>query len=107
MEQSFIMFLLWSCVKPGDEVITASFSFFATPEAISALGTIPIFVDIRDSDFNIAPEKIEAAITKSPKFKMLVFHGVYDYYNNDHPLITAPFYFKHGGHPPCKHLSST
>ncbi len=54
-------------VCPGDEVITTPFSFFATAEAISSVGALPVFVDIRQDDYTIDPEKIEAAITEKTK----------------------------------------
>ncbi len=54
-------------VKPGDEVITTPFTFFATAEAIASIGALPVFVDIREEDYNIDPAKIEAAITDRTK----------------------------------------
>ncbi len=53
-------------VGDGDEVITAPNSFIATAGAISAVGAMPVFVDVAE-DFNIDPDKIEAAITDSTK----------------------------------------
>ena len=52
---------------PGDEVITSSFSFFATAEAISAVGATPVFVDVEESSYLIDPERIEAAITPATR----------------------------------------
>lgn len=54
-------------IQPGDEVITTSFSFFATAEAIANVGGVPVFVDIDDKTLNIDPNKIEEKITSKTK----------------------------------------
>ncbi|MFM2080998.1 MAG: hypothetical protein RLZZ219_1680 [Cyanobacteriota bacterium] len=54
-------------VGPGDEVITCSFSFFATAEAISAVGATPVFVDVEESSYLINLDQLEAAITPATK----------------------------------------
>ena len=59
-------------VGPGDEVITCAFSFFATAEAISAVGATPIFVDVDPETFLIDLNQIEAAITGSTRALMPV-----------------------------------
>jgi dTDP-4-amino-4,6-dideoxygalactose transaminase len=50
-------------IGPGDQVITSSFTFIATAEAISAVGATPVFVDIDLATFNLDVTKIEAAIS--------------------------------------------
>jgi dTDP-4-amino-4,6-dideoxygalactose transaminase len=57
-------------LKPGNEVITADFTFAATVEVIALLGLTPVLVDVEEDTFNISPEAIEKAIT--PKTKAIV-----------------------------------
>lgn len=57
-------------LQPGDEVITADFTFAATVEVISLLRLKPVLVDVDPKTFNINPEAIEAAIT--PKTKAII-----------------------------------
>ncbi|MDB9460294.1 DegT/DnrJ/EryC1/StrS family aminotransferase [Dolichospermum circinale CS-1225] len=57
-------------IGAGDEVITTPFTFFATTEVISAVGAIPVFVDIDATTFNLDVEKLKAAIT--PKTKGII-----------------------------------
>lgn len=58
-------------VGSGDEVITAPNSFIASAGAIGTLGAKPVFVDV-GSDYNMDPDKIEAAITPRTKALMPV-----------------------------------
>ena len=57
-------------LKPGDEVITADFTFAATVEVIALLNLTPILVDVNATDFNINIDAIKKAIT--PKTKAIV-----------------------------------
>jgi len=57
-------------LKPGDEVITADFTFAATVEVIALLQLTPILVDVYPDTFNIDVAAIEKAIT--PKTKAIV-----------------------------------
>ena len=54
-------------LKPGDEVITPSFTYIATTEVIALLGLTPVFVDVLPDTFCIDPSKIEEAITDKTK----------------------------------------
>ncbi|MDY0089719.1 MAG: DegT/DnrJ/EryC1/StrS family aminotransferase [Flavobacteriaceae bacterium] len=57
-------------LKPGDEVITADFTFAATVEVIALLQLTPVLVDVNLDDMNISVEAIKRAIT--PKTKAIV-----------------------------------
>ncbi|WDR02923.1 DegT/DnrJ/EryC1/StrS family aminotransferase [Devosia algicola] len=57
-------------VEAGDEVITVSHSFIATPNAIRYCRATPVFVDIETDGFNIDPDAIVAAIT--PKTRAIL-----------------------------------
>lgn len=57
-------------LQPGDEVITPSFTYFATCEVVALLGLKPVFVDVDRKTFTLIPEEIEKAI--SPRTKAIV-----------------------------------
>lgn len=57
-------------LKPGDEVITADFTFAATVEVVGLLGLTPVLVDVEKDTMNISVEAIKNAIT--PKTKAIV-----------------------------------
>ena len=57
-------------LKPGDEVITATFTYVATAEVIALLGLTPVLVDVRPDTFSLDLEQVRAAI--GPKTKAIV-----------------------------------
>src|SRR5205085_8392592 len=57
-------------LRPGDEVITPSFTYIATTEVIALLKLTPVFVEVDPKTFCIDPDSIKKAIT--PKTKAIV-----------------------------------
>ncbi len=59
-------------VRPGDDVVTTPYTFFATAGSISRLGATPVFVDIAPDTYNLDPALLEAAMTPKTKAVMPV-----------------------------------
>jgi perosamine synthetase len=64
--------LLAHGIGPGDEVITSPFTFISSANSILFVGAKPVFVDIDESSYNMAPSLIEARITPHTKALMPV-----------------------------------
>jgi dTDP-4-amino-4,6-dideoxygalactose transaminase len=50
-------------VKPGDEVVVPSFTFYATAEAVATAGATPVFCDVDPGTRNVTPDTVRAALT--------------------------------------------
>ncbi len=57
-------------VGPGDEVVTTTYSFFATAGVIARLGAKPVFVDVEESSFNLDLDQVEQRI--GPRTKAIM-----------------------------------
>jgi dTDP-4-amino-4,6-dideoxygalactose transaminase len=59
-------------VGPGDEVVTSTYSFFATAGVVSRVGATPVFVDIDPATFNVDVAQVACAITPRTRAVMPV-----------------------------------
>ena len=73
-------------LKPGDEVITPSFTYIATTEVIALLGLKPVFVEVDKDTFCIDPASVENAITD--KTKAIVPVHLYGQASNMNEIMT-------------------
>src|ERR671916_1671091 len=64
--------LLGYDIGPGDEVVTVPFTFIASANSVLYTGARPVFVDVREDDFTLDPDQLEAAITPRTKGVMPV-----------------------------------
>lgn len=73
-------------LRPGDEVITPTFTFIATAEVVALLGLTPVVVDVDWETMNISVESVKRAIT--PRTKAIVPVHLFGQCADMEPLMT-------------------
>jgi dTDP-4-amino-4,6-dideoxygalactose transaminase len=74
-------------IGPGDDVLTTTYSFFATAGCISRLGATPRLVDVDPASYNLAPDDVRAAIT--PQTRAIIAVHLYGQCADMDPILEA------------------
>ena len=75
-------------IQPGDEVVTVSYTFFATAGSIHLLGAVPIFVDVDEQTFNMDTGQLAAVLKKRPKVRAILPVHLFGGCGDMDPILT-------------------
>ena len=89
---ALLLALMARRIGPGDAVFVPAFTFVATAEVVALTGATPVFVDVREDDFNLDPASLAVAIDASVKLGLRPRAAIpVDLYGQpaDYPAIAA------------------